>query len=130
MAIGPSAFLVNSWLKATFCGQPFVVAQPYLQPHDGDPGSGGLSNVIDIDRQPTLFGEPSPNGYVVTAGPPIQYVVGGVEDTTFSHFSVHTALDGGDWLWNLVANKPIPVVDGDLLIVSDQVSFQIDGWVV
>lgn len=130
MAIGPSAFLVNSWLKATFCGQPFVVPQPYLQPHSGDPGTGGLSNVIAIDRQPTLFTEPSPNGYVITTGAPIEYLVGGIADTTFTHFSVHTALDDGDWLWNLVANQPIPVVEGDLLIVSDKVSFQIDGWVV
>lgn len=129
MAIGPSAHTVNAWLKATFCGQPFVVPQPYLQPHSGDPGSGGLSNVIAVDRQPTLFGEPSPDGYIITTGAPIQYLIGEITDTTVSHFSVHTALDDGDWLWNLIANQPIPVVEGDLLIVSDKVSFQIDGWV-
>ena len=43
MAQGPSNWLINSMWDAALVGIPFVVNQPYVQFHDGDPASGALS---------------------------------------------------------------------------------------
>lgn len=121
MGLGPSATTVNEWLDAAF-----VSPGAWVQLHTGDPGTNGASNVADTDgRQLALFTRPS-NGLVQTTGAPPQFVIG--TDSTITHASVHTALDGGTWRWNLVANTPIPVVDGDVLILGDGIEFRINGW--
>lgn len=127
MGVGPSNTTVNGWLAATFCAVPYVVTSLWLELHLGDPASGGLANIADTDaRQLATFALPSPDGVVVTAGAPPQYVINA--DATITHGSLHTEIEGGDWVWNLVARSPIQVVAGDLLIVGDGMEFRIDGW--
>ncbi|MFC6130250.1 hypothetical protein ACFP2H_28035, partial [Mycolicibacterium llatzerense] len=71
MPAGPSKWLVNSLWDAVFLGTPFVISQPYVQFHSGDPGSGGTANVIALDRQPALF-ERDTDGHWRTTGAPME----------------------------------------------------------
>ena len=129
-SIGPSLWTVKGLMGAVFNGKPFVVNGLYMQAHNGLPGSDGTANVIaDTDRQVPSFSEGDDNAFVQTIGAPMEYTLGEIADLSVSHFSLWTALSGGDFVWNLVATKPIPVVEGDLLIISDGVTLQLDGWV-
>ena len=123
--LGPSEWLVNKWLADTFNGVLF--GGLFLQLHTGLPGPAGTANVLaDTDRQPVSFGAPV-NGFVQSVGAPPEFNI--VNDGTVTHGSLWSGLEGGTWIWNLIATKQIPVVEGDLLIVSDQVTFQLEGWV-
>ena len=129
-SIGPSLWCVKGWMGATFNGKPFVINGLYMQAHNGLPGADGDDFVIaDTDRQVPSFSEVDDNGFVQTIGAPMEYAIGEVTDLSVTHFSLWTALSGGDFVWNLTATKPIPVVEGDLLIISDGVTLQLDGWV-
>ncbi len=126
MGLGPSAGTVNGWLEATFLGVPYVVTSRWLQLHTGDPGAGGASNIADVDsRQLVNFTRPS-NGLIQTTGAPAQYLIGA--DATITHASLHSEVEGGTWIWNLIARSPIAVVEGDVLILGDGMEFRIDGW--
>ena len=128
MAVGPSAWLINSLWDAVFEGIPFVVNAVYVQLHTGDPGTGGLSNVLAVDRQPAVFTRDT-DGHWVTTGAPLQFEIDTTDDVTVTHISLHNALDDGDWLINMIANKPIPLVEGDVLIASDNIAWTVEGWV-
>lgn len=125
--LGASAWTVNSMWDAALCGIPFVVNQPYVQFHSADPGSGGNSNIVAIDRQAAVFERVS-DGVWRTAGAPLEVPID-VPDVTITHISIHNALDDGDWMGNLVGNQPISVVEGDLLTLSDQVQWTVTDWV-
>lgn len=127
MALGASNWVVNSMWSAAFGIQPFYVAQPYIQFHSGDPGSGGASNVVALDRQAVVFEQVS-DGVFRTAGAPLEVAID-VPDVTITHISIHNALDSGDWIANLVANQPISVVEGDLLTLSDLIQWTVTDWV-
>lgn len=127
MALGPSNWVINSMWDAAFGIQPFSVNQPYIQFHSADPGSGGGSNVLAIDRQAAVF-ERDTNGHWRTAGAPMQILID-IADATVTHISVFDALDDGNWIANMVANQPIPVVEGDLLIVSDLIQWTVTDWI-
>lgn len=126
MGLGPSAGTVNGWLEATFTGVPYVVTSLWLELHTADPGTGGATSIADTDaRQLVTLARPS-NGLVQTTGAPAQYVIGA--DATITHGSLHTAIEDGDWVWNLIARSPISVVEGDVLILGDGMEFTITGW--
>lgn len=127
MAAGPSKWLINSMWDAAFLGIPFVISQPYVQFHSGDPGSGGTANVIALDRQPALF-ERDADGHWQTAGAPMEVSID-VADVTVTHISLWDSPTSGNWAINLIANQPIPVVEGDLLIVSDKIQWTVTDWV-
>lgn len=127
MATGPSKWLINSMWDAALTGIPFVISQPYVQFHSGDPGSGGTANVIALDRQPALF-ERDADGHWQTAGAPMEVSID-VADVTVTHISLWDSPTSGNWAINLIANQPIPVVEGDLLIVSDKIQWTVTDWV-
>lgn len=127
MALGPSSWVVNSMWDAAFGIAPFYVNQVYIQFHSGDPGSGGNSNVLAIDRQAAIF-ERDTDGHWRTAGAPMEVAID-IDDATATHISLHNALDDGDWIANMVGNQPIPVVEGDLMILSDLVQWTVTDWV-
>ncbi|MCV7434804.1 phage tail fiber protein [Mycolicibacterium bacteremicum] len=127
MALGPSNWVINQMWDAAFGIQPFYVNQPYIQWHSGDPGSGGNSNVVAIDRQAAVF-ERISDGVWRTAGAPMEVAID-VPDVTITHISIHDALDDGNWLGNLVGNQSISVVEGDLLTLSDQIQWTVTDWV-
>jgi hypothetical protein len=112
---------------AAFGIAPFYVPQVYVQWHSGDPGSGGTANVLAIDRQAAVF-ERDTNGHWRTAGAPMEVSID-IADATVSYISLHNALDDGDWIANMVANQPIPVVEGDLMIVSDLIQWTVTEWI-
>jgi hypothetical protein len=112
---------------AALTGVPFVISQPYVQFHSGDPGSGGTANVIALDRQPALF-ERDADGHWQTAGAPMEVPID-VADVTVTHISLWDAPTSGNWAINLIANQPIPVVEGDLLIASDKIQWTVTDWV-
>lgn len=127
MAPGPSKWVVNSMWDAVFLGIPFVINQVYVQFHSGDPGSGGAANVVALDRQPALF-ERDTDGHWRTAGAPMQVAID-VADVVITHISLWDALTSGNWAANMIANQPIPVVEGDLLIASDKIQWTVTEWV-
>jgi len=127
MAPGPSVWLINSMWDAALMGIPFVVNQVYVQFHTADPGSGGTSNVVAIDRQAAFF-ERDTDGHWRTAGAPIEVEVD-VADVDITHISLHNAASSGDWMVNMVGNQPISVVEGDLLTLSDLIQWTVTDWV-
>lgn len=127
MATGPSKWLIDSLWDAVFLGTPFVISQPYVQFHSGDPGSGGTANVIALDRQPALF-ERDADGHWQTAGAPMEVPID-VADVTVTHISLWDAPTSGNWAVNMIANQPIPVVEGDLLIASDRIQWTVTEWI-
>jgi hypothetical protein len=127
MALGPSAWLINSMWDAALLGIPFVVNQPYVQFHNGDPGSGGTANVIALDRQPALF-ERDVNGHWQTAGAPMEVPID-IADTTITHISWWDGFTSGNWAGNMIANQPVLVVEGDLLILSDKIQWTVTDWI-
>ena len=106
--LGPAEWLVNAWLAATFNpAAPFSIPGVYLQLHTGLPGAAGTANALaDTDRQPVAF-----------------------SDGTVTHGSLWTALESGTWFWNVIATHPVTVVEGDVLTLSDGLTFTLDGWV-
>lgn len=127
MAPGPSKWLIDSVWDAVFLGVPFVINQVYVQFHSADPGSGGTANVVALDRQPALF-ERDADGHWQTAGAPMQVPIH-VADVTITHISLWDAFTAGNWAGNMIANQPIPVVEGDLLILSDKIQWTVTEWV-
>lgn len=127
MALGPSDWTINSMWDAVFTGIPFVVNQVYVQFHTADPGSGGTSNVVAIDRQAAFF-ERDADGHWRTAGAPMEVAID-VPDVTITHISLHDALTSGNWIANLVGNQPISVVEGDLLTLSDRIQWTVTDWI-
>lgn len=127
MAIGASDWVVNAMWDAVFVGIPFVVNQVYVGFHTADPGSGGASNVVAIDRQAAFF-ERDTDGHWRTAGAPMEVAVD-VADATITHISLHNAATSGDWIANMVGNQPISVVEGDLLTLSDRIQWTVTDWV-
>ena len=127
MALGPSDWTINSMWDAVFVGIPFVVNQVYVQFHTADPGTGGTSNVVAIDRQAAFF-ERDTDGHWRTAGAPMEIAID-VPDVTITHISLHNALTSGDWIANMVGNQPISVVEGDLLTLSDRIQWTVTDWV-
>ena len=127
MPLGPSNWLINSMWDAAFLGIPFVINQVYVQFHSGDPGSGGTANVVALDRQPALF-ERDIDGHWRTAGAPMEAPVD-VADVTITHISLWDSPTAGNWAINLIANKPIPVIEGDLLIASDKIQWSVTDWI-
>lgn len=125
MGLGPSPATVNGWLEATFMGVPYVVTSVWLELHTGDPGTGGAANIAPTDaRQVAAFTRPA-NWIVQTTGAPAQYVIS--SDCVITHGSLHTELEDGVWVWNLIARSPISVVEGDVLILGEGMEFRIDG---
>ncbi len=124
--MGPSAWLINSMWDAAFGIAPFFIPQVYIDFHDGNPGSGGTAAALPIDRQPAIF-EREANGLWRTAGAPLEVFIDipANDNRTITHISLHTALDGGNWVINMVANQPIPVVLGDIMIASDLVRWAV-----
>ncbi len=119
---------------AVFLGIPFVINQPYVQFHSGDPGSGsgdpgsgGTANVIALERQPALF-ERDADGHWQTAGAPMEVPID-VADVTVTHISIWDAPTSGNWAINMIANQPIPVVEGDVLILSDKIQWTVTDWI-
>ena len=55
------------------------------------------------------------------------YLIG--DDGTVTHGSLWTALESGTWFWNVIATHPVTVVEGDVLTLSDGLTFTLDGWV-
>lgn len=127
MALGPSDWTINSMWDAVFTGIPFVVNQVYVQFHTADPGSGGTSNVVAIDRQAAFF-ERDADGHWRTAGAPMEVAID-VPDVTITHISLHDALTSGNWIANMVGNQPISVVEGDLLTLSDRIQWTVTDWI-
>lgn len=131
MALGPSSWVINAMWDAVFVGIPFVVNQVYIELHTGDPGSGGTANTIaTIDRQAAFF-ERDADGHWRTTGAPMEVAVEIPENDnlTVTHISVHDSLDGGNWIANMIANQPISVVLGDLIIASDRVQWTVTDWI-
>lgn len=127
MALGPSSWVINSMWDAVFTGIPFVVNQVYVQFHTADPGSGGGSNIVALDRQAAFF-ERDADGHWRTAGAPLEVAID-VADVTITHISLHDALTSGNWIANMVGNQPISVVEGDLLTLSDRIQWTVTDWV-
>ena len=127
MANGPSKWVINSMWDAVFLGIPFVINQVYVQFHSGDPGSGGAANVVALDRQPALF-ERDADGHWQTAGAPMEVPID-VADVTVTHISLWDAPTSGNWAINLIANRPNPVVEGNLLILSDKIQWTVTDWI-
>ena len=127
MAIGPSIWVVNSMWDAVFLGIPFVVNQVYVDFHTADPGTGGTSNTVAIDRQAATF-ERDTNGHWRTSGAPLEVSID-VPDVTITHISLWDALDSGNWIANMVGNQPVAVVEGDLLTLSDLIQWTVTDWV-
>lgn len=121
MGVGPSAATVNEWLELTFVNRPV-----WVQLHTGDPGTNGASNLADIDaRQLAILTRPL-NGVVQSAGTAPQWVIG--DDQVIRYASLHTEIEDGTWVGNLIARSPISVVEGDVLILGDGIDFRIVGW--
>lgn len=127
MANGPSKWLINSMWDAALSGIPFVVNQVYVQFHSADPGSGGTSNVVALDRQPALF-ERDADGHWQTAGAPMEVPID-VADVTITHISLWDDPTAGNWMGNDIANQPVPVVEGDVLILSDKIQQLVTDWI-
>lgn len=127
MALGPSNWVIDSMWDAVFVGIPFVVNQVYVQFHSADPGSGGGSAVIAIDRQAAFF-ERDTDGHWRTAGAPLEVEID-VADVTITHISLHDALTGGNWIANMVGNQPVSVVATDLLTLSDRIQWTVTDWI-
>lgn len=127
MALGPSAWLVNSMWDAALVGIPFVVNQPYVQFHTADPGSGGTANVVALDRQPALF-ERDADGHWRTTGAPMEVPID-IADVIVTHISIWDAPTGGNWMGNMIANQPVSVVEGDTMILSDRIQWTVTEWV-
>ena len=125
--LGASDYIVNSLWDSVFLGIPFVVNQVYIGFHSGDPGSGGTSAVLAIPRQSAIF-ERDADGHWRTAGAPMEVAVD-IPDAAVTHISLHDAFDDGNWLVNMIANQPIPVVEGDLMIASDLIQWSVTDWV-
>lgn len=127
MAPGPSNWLIDSMWDAVFLGIPFVINQVYVQFHSADPGSGGTSNVVALDRQPALF-ERDTDGHWQTAGAPMEVPID-VADVTITHISLWDDPTAGNWMGNDIANQPVPVVEGDVLILSDKIQQLVTDWI-
>lgn len=127
MSLGPSNWVVNSMWDAVFLGVPFVVNQVYVQFHSADPGSGGTSNVVALDRQAAFF-ERDTDGHWRTAGAPMEVAID-VPDVTITHISLWDDATAGNWIANMVGNKPVPVVDTDRMILSDLIQWTVTDWV-
>lgn len=128
MTLGASKWLIDSMWDAAFLGVPFVINQVYGQFHSADPGSGGTANVVALDRQPLLF-ERDTDGHWRTAGAPIEVPIIGVADVVVTHISLWDDFESGNWAVNMIANQPIPVVEGDLLIASDRIQWTVTEWI-
>lgn len=127
MANGPSKWLINSMWDAALSGIPFVINQVYAQFHSADPGSGGTANVVALDRQPVVF-ERDVDGHWQSAGAPPEVPID-VADVTVTHISLWDAPTAGNWMGNDIANQPVPVVEGDLLILSDKIQQTVTDWI-
>lgn len=121
MGVGPSAATVNEWLELTFVNRPV-----WVQLHTGDPGTNGASNIADADARQLAVLERSANGKVTSVGAPPEWVIG--DDATIRYASLHTEVEDGAWVGNLIARSPIGVVDGDVLKLGDGIEFVIEGW--
>ncbi len=97
MALGPSLYLVNAWLDATFNSTAFnVTGDVWIQLHLGDPGAAGTANpATETSRQQASMavaaGGAVANDADVTWDP-----ITGSEDAT--HFSIWDASTAGNFL--------------------------------
>ena len=123
MGIGPAPATVNEWVDLTFVNRPV-----WLQLHTGDPGTNGALNIADVDgRQLVMFTRTS-TGIVQPTGDPAVFVVDvAASDTSITHGSLHTAAEGGAWVWNLIAVSPTAVVGGDE-VKAGSMEFRVTGW--
>ena len=102
MVLGPSAYLVNKWLDATFNNVSFVVAQAYLKLHLADPGATGINAPATYTTRPLVsFGNAS--GGVVLNDVQVQITsITGSEDA--SHYSLWDASTAGNYLGSGIIN--------------------------
>lgn len=52
-----------------------------------------------------------------------------VANATVTHISLWDAPTSGNWAINLIANQPNPVVEGNLLILSDKIQWTVTDWI-
>ncbi len=124
MGVGPSAATVNEWLELTFVNRPV-----WVQLHTGDPGTNGASNIAEVDARQLAICERITNGVIQTTGAPAQWTITGVTDQDITHASIHSEIEGGTWVANLIAKSPVRVVEGDVLKLGDGIDFRVLGWV-
>lgn len=101
MALGPSEFVIDSWLNALFNATAFSVANVYLQLHIGDPGAAGTANpATETSRKAVSMGTPAaPAAGVITISNDAQVQwtgIAGSQDA--SHYSLWDAASSGNFL--------------------------------
>ncbi|CAB4173468.1 hypothetical protein UFOVP943_50 [uncultured Caudovirales phage] len=115
MAHGISSFLGNGWMNALGNASAFVVVQPYVKLHVGDPGAAGTSNpAVETTRKSVSFAAAAAGALASDAD--ISWTnIAGSEDAT--HFTVWDALVAGNFLFSgtITAN---PYTDGDTYTIS------------
>jgi hypothetical protein len=109
MAEGPSSYLCDKWLQATFKNSSFVVAQAYLQLHTAAPGVAGTTSVVvgasGADRKAVTMGTPAPVTGVITIANSAQVqwlALTNANDAT--HYSLWDALTVGNFLGSGIIN--------------------------
>jgi hypothetical protein len=98
MATGISSFLGNGWMNALGNASAFVVVQPFVKLHVGDPGAAGTANpAVETTRKSASFGVATAGGLASDAD--ISWTnIAGSEDAT--HFTVFDAVVAGNFLFS------------------------------
>ena len=115
MAHGISSFLGNGWMNALGNASAFLVVQPYVKLHTGDPGAAGTANpAVETTRKSVSFGAAAAGALASDAD--ISWTnIAGSEDAT--HFTCWDALVAGNFLFSgtITAN---PYTAGDTYTIS------------
>ncbi len=96
MPLGPSTYLINKWLDATFNNTSFSVGTAYVQLHVGDPGANGTANpATETTRKAISTGLSS--GAAISSDADISWSnIAGSQDAT--HWSAWDAATSGNFL--------------------------------
>jgi len=115
MAHGIGSFLGNGWMNALGNASAFVVVQPYVKLHTGDPGAAGTANpAVETTRKSVSFGAAAAGALASDAD--VSWTnIAGSEDA--SHFTCWDALVAGNFLFSgtITAN---PYTAGDTYTIS------------
>jgi len=101
MATGMSSFTADAHLNAVGNNTSFVVAQPWMKLHTGDPGAAGTANAAtETTRKSVSFGAPQAGaaGFrkILNDAAITWTSIAGSEDAT--HFSLWDASTAGNYL--------------------------------
>lgn len=96
MTTGPSEYLINQWLDATFNNDSFAIGTVYIQLHVGDPGGAGTLNVATETTRKALSSATATAAGIASDAALTWPAIAGSQDPT--HWSAWDVSSGGNFL--------------------------------